>query len=59
MQDNSHDEDFRDVFTKFYLSSQGDMWKDENRIPFFDKLHCCERNQDFVGLWKSCMTFWR
>ena len=44
------DEDFRDVFTDFCLSSQGAMRKRENRIPFFDKLHNCDPKQDFASL---------
>lgn len=44
------DEDFRDVFTEFYLSSQGVMRKEENQIPFFRKLRECDPSQDLVEL---------
>ena len=44
------DEDFRDVFTNFYLSSQGRMRLPENRNPFFEKMFDCDSNQDLIQL---------
>ena len=46
------DEDFRDVFTNFYLSSQGRMRLPENRNPFFEKMFDCDSNQDLIQLVK-------
>jgi hypothetical protein len=47
------DEDFRDIFTEFYLSSQGVMRNEENRLPFFEKMHNCAANKDLIDLVKE------
>ncbi len=44
------DEDFRDVFTNFYLSSQGRMRLPENRNPFFETMFNCDSNMDLIDL---------
>ena len=43
-------EDFRDVFTNFYLSSQGRMRLPENRKPFFEIMFNCDSNIDLIEL---------
>lgn len=43
-------EDFKEVFIKFYLSSQAIMRRDENKNPFFDNLFKCKKDQDLVEL---------
>ena len=47
------DEDFRDVFTEFYLSSQGAMRNEENRVPFFNKMRNCDANKKLIDIVKE------
>lgn len=48
--DLGDNEDFREVFTNFYLSSQGKMRQEDNRNPFFEKLFNTEPNQNLIEL---------
>ena len=44
------DDDFRDVFTDFYLSTQGVMYKPENRDPYFKEMRSCKSNANLIKL---------
>lgn len=44
------DEDFRDVFTSFYLSSQARMRNSENRNPFFELLRETKADSSLIDI---------
>ena len=46
-------EDFRDVFTEFYMKAQGKMRASENREPFFDVMKTYSPNIDLIELVKK------
>ena len=46
----TNDEDFRDVFTDFYLASQGRMRKVENRVPFFELLSKTKPDDSLIDI---------
>ena len=43
-------EDFRDVFTEFYLKAQGKMRDPVNRVPFFETMKTCSPDKDLIEL---------
>lgn len=45
-----NDEDFRDVFTDFYLTSQARMRNDENRVPFFELLSKTKPSDSLIDI---------
>lgn len=44
------DEDFRDVFTDFYLTSQARMRNVENRVPFFELMKKTKPNDSLITI---------
>ena len=47
---NFEEDDFKEVFTDFYLSSQGKMRRKENNDPFFDTMYKCKPHRDLPEL---------
>ena len=47
-----NNKDFQDVFTNYYLKTQGIIRLPENRIPFFNVLFRCKKDDDLIELVK-------
>ena len=47
---NPSDDDFRDVFTEYYLKSQANMKNSEQRNQFFDVMEKCEPNTCLIEI---------